>query len=170
MSESSEARTRRRWITFGEFVAFAALVVSALGVWISWKNSSGADKPTRIVEQKQAIPLTLRGTPENDGRRLAITPVEPGHALESLKITIVGGPTVETGGDGELSAGDLEGALKSRDKERKGSHSVPVRIAARYVEMGADRKGGGSYVLRYRWEGGGLFGGHSLRLTGLSRG
>jgi hypothetical protein len=47
---------------------------------------------------------------------------------------------------------------------------VPIRIDARYVEMGADRKGGGDYVLRYRWEGGGLFGGHSVRLTGLSRG
>ena len=46
---------------------------------------------------------------------------------------------------------------------------VPVRIAAHYVEMGADRRGGGSYVLRYRWEGGGLFGGRSLRILGLGR-
>ena len=43
---------------------------------------------------------------------------------------------------------------------------MPVRIAARYVEMGTDRRGGGTYVLRYRWEGGGLFGGRSLRLVG----
>src|SRR5205085_1183196 len=40
---------------------------------------------------------------------------------------------------------------------------------AHYVEMGADRRGGGTYVLRYRWEGGGLFGGRSVRLVGLSR-
>jgi hypothetical protein len=45
-----------------------------------------------------------------------------------------------------------------------------VRIDARYVEMGKDRRASGSYVLRYRWEGGGLLGGRSLRLTGLSRG
>ena len=43
MSESPEARTRRRWINFGEFIAVAALMVSAAGVWVSWKNS--ADKP-----------------------------------------------------------------------------------------------------------------------------
>jgi len=49
------------------------------------------------------------------------------------------------------------------------THSVPVRIDARYVEMGKDRRGGGNYVLRYKWEGGGLFGGRSLRLVGLSR-
>ena len=46
---------------------------------------------------------------------------------------------------------------------------MPVRIAARYVEMGKDRRGGGSYVIRYRWEGGGLFGGRSLKLTGFGR-
>jgi hypothetical protein len=49
------------------------------------------------------------------------------------------------------------------------SHNVPVRIDARYVESGVDRQGGGAYVLRYKWEGGGLFGGRSLRLLGLGR-
>jgi len=42
-------------------------------------------------------------------------------------------------------------------------------MEAHYVESGAERRGGGSYVLRYKWEGGGLFGGRSLRLVGLSR-
>jgi hypothetical protein len=36
--------------------------------------------------------------------------------------------------------------------------------------MGKDRRSGGTYVLRYHWEDRGLFGGRSLRLTGLSRG
>jgi hypothetical protein len=170
MSESPEARTRRRWINFGELVAVAALIVSGLGVWISWKSTGAENKPTRIVEQKQAIPLTLRGTAQDGGRELAIAPVEQSHALESLRITLPGGTAVDTGSDGRLSAGDVNDALRKRDKDLKGSHSVPVRIDASYVEMGADRKGGGNYVLRYRWEGGGLFGGHSLRLTGLSRG
>jgi hypothetical protein len=45
-----------------------------------------------------------------------------------------------------------------------------VRIDAHYVEAGADRRGGGSYALRYKWEGGGLFGGRSLHLISLSKG
>ena len=74
------------------------------------------------------------------------------------------------GSDGQLSASDVESALKGREKEPKDvTRSVPVRIDARYVESGTDRRGGGSYVLRYKWEGGGLFGGRSLRLVGLSR-
>ena len=159
--------SRRRWINFGEIIALAALVVSALGVWIAWKGSS-ADKPTRVVEQRQAIPLTLRGTVRDDGRELVIAPVEQSHALESLTLTIKGASPIELGSDGELAASAVEAALKSQ-QETKGPHSVPVRIAARYVEMGRDRRGGGNYVLRYRWEGGGLFGGRSLRLSGLSR-
>jgi len=165
----TDERTRRRWINLGEIIALAALVVSALGVWIAWKSSS-EDKPTRIVEQKSAVPLALRGTVDGDGRMLTIAPADPSHALESLKLTITGAAPIEVGSDGRVSASDVEPALKDREKEAKDvTHSVPVRIAARYVERGVDRRGGGSYVLRYKWEGGGLFGGHSLRLVGLSR-
>jgi hypothetical protein len=85
-------------------------------------------------------------------------------------VRIKGASPIEVGGDGRLSASDVESVLTGRDKERKDvTLKVPVRIDARYVEMGADRRGGGNYVLRYKWLGGGLFGGRSLRLTGLSR-
>jgi len=165
----SDEKTRRRWINLGELIALAALLVSAVGVWIAWKSSSD-DKPTRIVEQRSAVPLALRGSVDSDGRTLTIAPADPSHALESLTLTIKGSPPIEVGSDGRLSASDVESGLKNRDKEPKDvTRSVPVRIDARYVEMGKDRRGGGSYVLRYKWEGGGLFGGRSLRLLSLGR-
>jgi hypothetical protein len=169
MSESPEARARRRWINLGETIAIAALIVSAVGVWIAWK-SSNQDKTTRVVEQRSAVPLALRGTADGDGRTLTIMPADPGHALQSLQVTIKGASPIDVGSDGRLSAGDVEGALKGREKEAKDvTHSVAVRIDARYVEAGSDRRGGGTYVVRYKWEGGGLFGGRSLRLLGLAR-
>ena len=169
MSETESQRSRRRWITLGELIALAALIVSALGVWISWK-SSGQDRPTQVVEQHQSVPLTLRAKADQDGRTLTITPVESTHALESAAVTIAGASPIQVGSDGQLNASDVETALKGRDKEPKDKTlSVPVKIAARYVEAGADHKGGGPYLLRYRWEGGGLFGGRSLRLVSLSR-
>ena len=167
MSES-QSQTRRRWITFGEIVAVAALLVSAFGVWIAWKSSS-EDKPTRVVEQKQAIPLTLRGTAQHDGRELVIAPVEPAHALESLTLDIKGAYPIELGSDGVLAADYVEPKLDAKHKD-KDARSIPVQIEAQYVEMGKDRRASGSYVLRYRWEGGGLLGGRSLRLISLSRG
>jgi len=165
----STEESRRRRIALGELIALAALIVSAAGVWIAWKSTS-EDKPTRVVEQRSAIPLALRGTADGDGRTLTIMPADPSHALESLKVTIKGASPIEIGSDGRLSAGDVESALKGREKEAKDiTHSVSARIDARYVEAGAERRGGGSYVIRYRWEGGGLFGGRSLRLVSLSR-
>ena len=165
----SDPPVRRRGVGFGELIALAALVISGLGVWISWKSSS-RDGPTEVVEQRAAIPLTLRARTEDDGRKLVITPVEQSHALESLRLTVAGGKAVTVGSDGELDARDLEDALKALDDGRKGSHARPVTIEARYVEAGADRRRTATYRLRYHWDGGGLFGGRSLRLDGLGRG
>ena len=165
----NEEKARRRWISLGEIIALAALIVSALGVWIAWKSSS-KNEPTRIVEQKSAVPLALRGSASSNGQILTIAPADPSHAIQSLIVRIKGATPIEVGSDGQLSARDVQGALKGRDKEAKDvTLSIPVRIEAHYVESGAERRGGGSYVLRYKWEGGGLFGGRSLRLVGLSR-
>jgi hypothetical protein len=168
MSES-ESERRRRWITFGELIALAALIVSGIGVWISWK--SNADRgPTRIVEQRQSIPLTLRAKRENDGEQLDISPVESSHALESLTVSLPGASPIQVGSDGELQASDVQSALKGHDSEPKDrALAIRARIDAHYVEAGKDKRASGTYTLRYVWKGGGLFGGRSLHLVGLSR-
>jgi hypothetical protein len=169
MSESESERQRRRWINIGEVIALLALIVSAVGVWISWKSSE-TDKPTRIVEQRPSIPLILRAKREDDGTRLEISPVEESHALESLRLTFAGAAPITVGSDGELNSSDVESALKGHDNEPKDrTLSVPVRIEARYVEAGKERRASGTYTLRYMWKGGGLFGGRSLHLVSLSR-
>ena len=169
MSESESDR-RRRLVTLGELIALAALIVSAIGVWISWK-SSDHDGPTRVVEQRTAIPLTLRGKREDDGDKLEISPVEPSHALESLKVTLAGASPIDVDSSGELAASDVQSALKGHDNEPKDrTLTIPVRISARYVEAGKEKSASGAYSLRYMWKGGGLFGGRSLHLLALSKG
>ena len=165
----TDEKTRRRWINLGELIALGALIVSGLGVWIAWKGN-GETKSAQVVEQRSAVPLALRGTVDSEGRTITLVPADPSHALESATVTIKGASPIEIGSDGRLAAGDVEAALKGREKESKdATQRVPVRIAARYVEAGADRRGGGNYVLRYKWEGGGLFGGRSLRLVAFSK-
>ena len=101
---------------------------------------------------------------------MIIAPVNRDHALESMTVAIKGASPIELGSDGRLSASDVQAALKDQPKEEKDrTYSLPVRIDAHYVELGTDRRGGGAYVLRYKWEGGGLFGGRSLKLMGLGR-
>jgi hypothetical protein len=170
MSETESQARRRRWINFGELIAVLALIVSAAGVWVSWKSSGHDDKPATIVEQHKPVALVLRGRAQDDGRSIEIAPVDPNHAVESMTVTVKGASPIEVGSDGRLDSGDVQSALSGHDKEPKDkTFSVPATISARYVEDGTDRHGGGTYTLRYRWAGGGLFGGRSLRLVGLSR-
>jgi hypothetical protein len=168
MSETPEQRRRRlRWLTLGELLAVAAVAISALGLWKSWQSD---DRPTTIVEQRRPIALTLRGKAENEGRSLAISPVEQSHALQSLTIKLPGAAsTLNVGSDGELSANDVENALGKAADQGKGTRRLRARIQADYVEAGVVRHAGGNYSLAYRWERGGLFGGRSLRLVGLTR-
>ena len=169
-ASEAKRKSRLRWVTLGEAIALAALIISGIGVWLSWKGSSEEKGPTTIVERRQAIPLALRGRAQSDGRSLAIMPVEDSHALQSLTVTPQGARPIELGSDGELSARDLENALGESPPDGKGTHRARVRIAARYVEAGADKSATGSYVISYRWEGGGLLGGRSLRFNGFTRG
>ena len=168
-ASEAKKRSKLRWVTLGEAIAIGALLVSAFGVWLSWKGSGEDKAPTTVVEQRLAIPLALRGQVQRDGRSLVISPVEDNHALQSLTVTPTGAKPIEVGSDGELAARTLQSALGSNAPDGKGTHRAQVRIAARYVEAGADKTATGSYVISYRWDGGGLFGGRSLRIVGLSR-
>jgi hypothetical protein len=161
----SKKRSRLRWVTLGEAIAIAALVISGLGLWHEFTKP---DEKAVVVEQHGSIPLRLRGHVADEGRSLEIAPIESGHSLQSLTIT-AGASKIEVGSDGELDAKALENALGKAADDEKGARSLRVRIEARYIEAGADKAAAGSYVINYRWEGGGFLGGHSLRLVSLSR-
>jgi hypothetical protein len=168
-SPSNEARARRRrWISLGETVAIAALAISALGLWNSWKPDK-AEKQPPPIEAKTAIPIAFRGKIESEGKAMTIAPVEPGHSLESLTMSVAGKATVSLGSDGQLTAAEIEGLVGVPGKA-KGPGSLSVRFDASYIEAGTLKHGGGRYRISYRWEDGGLFGSDKLRLTGLSHG
>lgn len=163
----SPANSRRRWINLGEGVAVVGLLISGLALWNSW----GRDDPKPVVavaDQPRAIPLALRGKVLDDGKGLAISPVESSHALDSLTLSVPGKPPLELGGDPVISAAVVEGLLPDGKKDGRGV--LLVSFAARYIEAGTERRTASRYRLDYRWVNGGLFGGHSLRLTGMKRG
>ncbi len=168
MSESDPPK-RRRLIPLGEAIALAALIVSALGVWIAWQSSENSG-PAQVIEHRTSVPLALRGSIDERGETLVLTPADPGHAIESIVVKIAGTSPIELGSDGRLRASDVEAALKGHENEPKDKPlRIRMQLDTRYVEAGADRRASGSYVLRYKWEGGGLFGGRSLRLLGFTR-
>lgn len=161
----AQKRARLRWVTLGEAIAIAALILSGIGLWHEFNKREEAKV---IIEKPTAIALALRGRAQDEGRTLEIAPAEDSHALQSLTIS-ANGSTVELGSDGLLDADDAENLLGKAATEVKGTQRLPVRVVARYVEAGTDKTATGSYSLAYRWQGGGLLGGRSLRLVGLSR-
>ena len=169
MSETpTERRRRLRWLTLAEFVGVAAVIISGLALWNSW-NDGKAEKPVIAVEQRRSVPVVLRGKVEDGGKAITLSPVEPGHALDSATLS-ASGKSIEVGSDGLLSAADAETLVKAPGGDSPRQGSEPVTLKVRYVEAGADKVGGGRYLMSYRWEGGGLFHGRSLRLTGWRRG
>jgi hypothetical protein len=168
-NKSSDAQIRRRWINLGEFVAVAGLVISGLALWNSWASDQAEDKSTVVaIEKERSIPLALRGRVQDDGKALLLSPVEGSHSLDSATLS-ANGRSVDIGSDGLVSARELQTLVGERPKNQR-SGAIAVDVTARYVEIGKDRRGGGRYRIRYRWDGGGLFGRDEIRLTGWSRG
>ena len=159
---------KRRAIGFGETIGLAAVVISGLGLWNSWRSDE-PDKPAPQVETKAAIPIAFRGKVESDGKEMIISPVEPGHSLESLTLAMTGKPAISIGSDGRLTASEVQRLVGDAGKDPKPG-SLSARIEGRYIETGTLKRGGGRYRISYRWEDGGLFGDDKLRLTGLGLG
>ena len=171
MSEPAETPAqaqRRRWINLGEIIGLAAVAIAALGLWNSW-GSEKAEKPSPQVEAKTAIPIAFRGKIENDGKAMTIAPVESGHSLESLTLSVAGKAAISLGSDGRVDASEIQRLVGDAGKDHKPG-SLSARIEARYIEAGTLKRGGGLYRISYRWDDGGLFGGDKLRLTGLGVG
>ena len=165
----AKRKARLRWVTLGEAIAIAALIISGIGVWLSWKGSSEDKGPTTIVERRQVdsagasrtrpIGWALAG--DHAGRGQSCTPVADRSAARREADRVGQRRRTKRPRPGKCA--------RESAADGKGTHRVRVRIAAKYVEAGADKSATGSYVISYRWEGGGLFGGRSLRLVGLSR-
>ena len=167
----SEAKARRRRrIALGEAIGIAALLISALGLWNSWRG--GNDRPAIVVDRApKPIALVLRGAVAEDGKVIRLAPLEAGHALDQLVMSArpPAKGTATFGSDPMLSAAMIETWLPEGGK-REGEGSVVVDSVARYVETGETRTARQRYRIDYRWKDGGLLSGKSVRLTGISRG
>ncbi|HEV2043875.1 MAG TPA: hypothetical protein VGR05_04265 [Sphingomicrobium sp.] len=170
-TETEEKARRRRRIALGEAIGLTALVISALGLWNSWRN--GEDKPAAVVIDRapKPVPLVLRGVIADDGKVIRLAPLEDSHALDTLTLTAAapGKGTASFGSEPMLSAELVETWLPA-DSKREGTGGLTVNAVIKYVEAGENRTATERYRVAYQWKDGGLFGGKTVRLTGFSRG
>ncbi len=88
-AEKAEAAAiRRRWITLGEIVGIAGLIISALALWNSYadRRTDEAEKHAeKISETKAETAVLLVATPQHDGETLVLR--DASHPVQSITVT-----------------------------------------------------------------------------------
>jgi len=175
----AEAKARRwRWLTLAEILGVAALAISGLTLWNSYRERTGheADK---AAERRQASTaartLLLRGRTDREARVLLLAPADDEQTIQSQRVafpTPLGVPAVDTVSDPRIEAGWIERPLlraRGDGDESLGDARLPMLVTTRFFSGGTMHSDTAIYDLGYRIDDGGLLGGHHVKLRGLSR-
>ncbi|KQN26246.1 hypothetical protein ASE86_08890 [Sphingomonas sp. Leaf33] len=175
-AEKAEARAiRRRWISIGEAVAVAGVVIAGLTFWSGWQDrqDAAADKAATRAEQtaqRQRVPLTTAAV-DASGVELR-APADC--SLESTEIrfpSAIGVDAQTTVATHRIETAWLEKPmLKLTDggSDRRDGR-IPVLITATCAADAGERSETAIYDLLWQTEAGGLIGGRSFVLRGLVR-
>ena len=178
--EVETARVRRRWITLAEVLGVIAVLISGLTLWNAYRQRSSdeADKEAaRSEAAAESRTLLLRAAPDRDGRTLSLSPAAAGQTIQNQHIAFpaaLGVASVDTVSEPRIEAGWFEQALlRARQaagrEENRGDERVPVGVTTSFFSGGPMHRDSAIYDIGYRVEGGGLFGGHKVRMRGISR-
>lgn len=181
--ERAEARAlRRRWISIGEAVAVAGVVIAGLGFWNNYSERQDAAAERAIerktaeqgkAEQAAALRRVRLVTSEVDNKGIVLAAPE-GCALQSTEIRFPAALGVENRStvvthriEADWLAAPLLKATDGGADRREGR--LPVLIAATCTSTDGDHAETAIYDLLWRTEPGGLLSGRALRLRGLVR-
>ncbi len=141
------AAIRRRWITLGEVLTVAAVVISGLTLWNSWSERSDSEA-TKTAEARQAssraATLVLTAALSGD-HALALKPVSGTQSVQSQRIafpTALGAAPAQTTGEPRIEAAWFERALKKARNEAglpddsRGDERLPVAITTQFLVDG----------------------------------
>ena len=166
-----------RWLTLGEILGVAALVISGLTFWNSYSERRHSEATQSAEDRKATVrarTLVLKAEGEKDGDRLVLQPtgeqVIQGQTIAFPKALGVD-PVDST--DPRIEAGWFASGLKKarraagEDDKVRGDARVPVAITTRYTVNGEMAEDVTLYDVGYVTESS-LLGGTSIKLRGLS--
>ncbi|UAJ10201.1 hypothetical protein [Polymorphobacter megasporae] len=154
MTETPEARTRRRWITMGEIIGIAALVISGLSYWDAHEERVAPPKPPTAAPAKEK-PLVLTGTLSDAHDRIELHPASADDVIQTQTIrfpTSVRADAVDTTGNARIEAAWFESGLRAALKGTKlhaGRHRLALGIETSYVAGDATRTDRAVYDIGY---------------------
>jgi hypothetical protein len=153
MSDSPRKRLPFRWLSLGEFVAIAALVIAGLGYWDTHRERVAADREHQAEQQAGAAKMTflMTGTVGENGDRVALASLHPEQVIQTQTVWFphaVRGDSVETTGNPRLEAGWIDDGLrKAAGKVRHGR--LPVGVQTVFIEDGQTKTDRAVYQLAY---------------------
>lgn len=172
------AKVRRRWITLGEVLGVAAVLISGLTLWNNWNDRRETKAEMAATEQRafaKAAKLVLVAV---DGGKqvLALKPAAAEQSVQSQSIlfpTALGVSPAATTGEPRIEGGWFEHALvKAREAaglpdNSRGDERLPVVIVTQYLGDGDPHEDVALYDVGYTISGK-FLGGHSVTLRGIS--
>ncbi|MFC3713704.1 hypothetical protein ACFOMD_14085 [Sphingoaurantiacus capsulatus] len=146
--KAEAAAVRRRWITLGELLAVAAVVISALTFWNSYSERRSSEE-ARVSEARsgaaRARTLILRATASQDGEVLTLSAASD-QAIQSQTVTFPSAleiDAVETTNP-RIEADWFDGALRKARKdagqrdEDAGDERLPIAVTTHYLADGGE--------------------------------
>ncbi len=155
--ETSAARSRRRWVTFGEIVAVLALLISAASFWDAHQDHVRARQTTTpaAVPAAPNAPLLLSATISDDRQQLTLHPAHAEQVIETQTLhfpAAVRAAPVETTGNPRIEAGWFEDGLRHEIKAAKAgdrAHRLAVGIETSFVVDGVTHSDRAIYDIGY---------------------
>lgn len=166
---AEKAAIRRRWITLAELIGVAALIVSVVGLWMSWSDRR-QDQAEHASETAERSLVTFTATRDKGGAALRLA--DPEHRIQQIDVTFP--PSLGAESQKGLATLAIEAKwidrplLKATDggpDERSGH--LPVLIAATW--WAGDERKVDRAIYQLDWKTAGrLFRGRTVDLTGAS--
>ncbi|HEV2746041.1 MAG TPA: hypothetical protein VGW34_01925 [Allosphingosinicella sp.] len=181
--QTEAAAIRRRWITLGEVLAVAAVVISGLTFWNSYQERSSAEQERAAERQAQAAEkrkqakaaqtLLLKGS--GGGKVLRLAALDRDQAIQSQTLAFpaaLGVERIDTVIEPRIEAGWIERAVQRARKAAgdggrgSGDALLPVAITTRFVRGGETYSDTAIYDVGYKLDSGLLD--TDVELLGLS--
>ena len=150
MTEPAKKRLPIRWLTLGEIVGVAALVLAGLGYWDSHRERVAADQAHRAEQMaRQSFLMTAAVAGHGDALRLTAV-----HAEQVIQTQTVWFPhalredSVETTGNPRIEAGWIEASVKKIAGGVKQGR-LPVAVQTVYIQDGQTRTDRAIYEVGY---------------------
>lgn len=172
------AKVRRRWITLGEVLGVAAVLISGLTLWNNWNDRRETKAEKAATEQRASAKVAKLALVAADGGKqtLALRPATAEQSVQSQTIlfpTSLGVSPAATTGEPRIEGGWFEHALvKAREAadlpdNSRGDERLPVAIVTQYLADGDPHEDVALYDIGYTISGK-FLGGHSVTLRGIS--